>query len=769
MPRSMPTIILNAAQVWKKRILRGEESLLGGAPCWNVSTIRDLRVRFEDNPIEGGDESFFDKLKIQLTGAPEETAFLASEILWLLYLFPSNIGAIKKRQNIANVWNWTGKPLVIKQDLLTDEVLAGVGSGGPGFNNHIWREFLFAIILCDELVSLTEEKRRTMLEAADPFASWLDAITLSKNRQFRHMILFLLFPTEFERVSSKREKRAILKGFNETVAADVSDERLSVDIALRKLRARLSIDKGSGDFDFYDADLKMIWKPSEPGEDPPGPDKHESETSAEMTSDIAAGVRYWLVGANWDGKDKTPEFVDSGAWLNGYEDKYLDRVRSARPGDKIAIKAAFRQKNGLPFDNKGHDVGIMRIKARGTVTVNPGDGRRLVVEWEEDFESFDIYGYAWQPTISELSSKKWPEAVAWIFYSVKQPIRELAASWWHSPPTDHSETPHDDISYNHVPINRIFYGPPGTGKTFMLEAQGAEGIERMTDYLSKDRVDGKVGLEVVTFHQSFSYEDFIEGLRPIARNGGVAYEVRDGLFKKLCVRALDNPDKKFALFIDEINRGNVSSIFGELITLIEPGKRLRFSENGEPGYSAPGTTVRLPVSDDLFGIPCNVDIYATMNTADRSLVRMDTALRRRFEFVECLPHPEILAGRIIEGVDLEKLLAAMNERIEVLLDRDHTIGHAYFMAIDAAKGIEALALLFERKIIPLLEEYFFEDWGRIAKVLGDSKKADASKRFIIPISTETGAYEDDSALSGKRYRKRAEALRNPAAYIGVYE
>jgi hypothetical protein len=382
----MPTIILNAAQEWKNRILMGEESLLGGAPCWNVSTIKDLRTRFEGNLLEGRDESFFDKLKIQLTGAPEETAFLASEILWLLYLFPSNIGSVKKRQNIANVWNWTGKPLVVKQDLLADEVLAGVGSGGPGFNNHIWREFLFAIILCDELVSLTEEKRRTMLEAADPFASWLDAITASKNRQFRHMILFLLFPAEFERVSSKREKRAILKGFNETVDADVSDERLSVDTALRKLRARLSRDRGSRDFDFYDTDLKMIWKLSGAEDAAPGViDKVESETSTEMTADIAAGVRYWLVGANWDGKDKTPEFVDSGAWLNGYEDKYLDRVRNARPGDKIAIKAAFRQKKGLPFDNKGHDVGIMRIKARGTVTVNPGDGRRLVLTAMSEF------------------------------------------------------------------------------------------------------------------------------------------------------------------------------------------------------------------------------------------------------------------------------------------------------------------------------------------------------------------------------------------------
>lgn len=747
MPRSMPTIILNAAQQWKNRILLGEESLLGGTPCWNVSTIKDLRSRFEGNLLEGKDESFFDKLKIQLTGAPDETAFLASEILWLLYLFPSNIGFAKKRQNIANVWNWTGNPLIVEQDLLADNVLSGIGSGGPGFNNHIWREFLFAIVLCDELLSMPEEKRRTILEAADPFASWLDAITLSKNRQFRHMILFLLFPTDFERVSSKGEKRSILKGFNEIVDTNVSDECLAVDIALRKLRERLSIVRGSGDFDFYDSDLKMIWKIG--SVEPPS-----VTDPTEMTADIAAGIRYWLVGANWDGKDKTHEFVDSGAWLNGYEDKYLDRVRSARTGDKIAIKAAFRQKNGLPFDNKGHDVGIMRIKARGTVTVNPGDGRRLIVEWEEDFESFDIYGYAWQPTISELSSKKWPEVVAWTFYGVKQPIHEIII---------------EGISYDHVPINRIFYGPPGTGKTFMLEAKGTLGIERMPDYLNKNRADGENGLVVVTFHQSFSYEDFIEGLRPIPINGGVTYNVRPGLFKNLCERALANPDKKFALFIDEINRGNVSSIFGELITLIEPGKRLRFSENGEPDYSTPGTTVQLPVSEDRFGIPCNVDIYATMNTADRSLVRIDTALRRRFEFVECMPRPDLLAGHTIDGVDLEKLLATMNERIEGLIDRDHTIGHAYFMNIDAAKGIEALALLFERKILPLLEEYFFEDWGRIAKVLGDSKKADASKRFIVPISAEVGEYEDESALSGKRYRKRTEAFHNPAAYIGVYE
>lgn len=216
--------------------------------------------------------------------------------------------------------------------------------------------------------------------------------------------------------------------------------------------------------------------------------------------------------------------------------------------------------------------------------------------------------------------------------------------------------------------------------------------------------------EFVTFHQSYAYEDFIEGIKPVMEtegDGELRYEIKDGLFKTLCQRAKNDPENKYAIFIDEINRGNVSSIFGELITLIEPDKRLGM-ENA--------MTATLPYSRDAFGVPSNVDIYGTMNTADRSVEALDTALRRRFAFEEMLPKPELLKQAIKKGVSLEDILVCINERIEALIDRDHTIGHSYLFN---AKSMDDLKLAFKDKIIPLLQEYFYGDYGKIGLVLGE--------------------------------------------------
>ena len=153
-----------------------------------------------------------------------------------------------------------------------------------------------------------------------------------------------------------------------------------------------------------------------------------------------------------------------------------------------------------------------------------------------------------------------------------------------------------------------------------------------------------------------------------------------------------------------------------------------------------------------------------MNTADRSLVRIDTALRRRFEFVECMPDPSLLRDKVITGVDLERMLARINEGIEAVLDRDHLIGHAYFMDLSPDQGIEGLADVFGKKIIPLLEEYFFEDWGQIEKVLNDKAKSRDEFRFVQSVK-DSG---DDEGYRRRRYRRNPGALREPEAYIGIY-
>lgn len=223
--------------------------------------------------------------------------------------------------------------------------------------------------------------------------------------------------------------------------------------------------------------------------------------------------------------------------------------------------------------------------------------------------------------------------------------------------------------------------------------------------------------ETVTFHQSFSYEDFIEGIKPRVGVDGAAsigYEIQPGVFKRLCDRARADKEHEYAIFIDEINRGNVASIFGELISLIEEDKR-----EGAPRELA----VRLPYSKELFSVPANVSIIGTMNSADRSVEALDSALRRRFSFIEVSPSVDVLRdARIeVEGIDIPRLFEVINQRLEKLLNRDHQIGHAYFLELQNGKSsLEGLRSLFQSKIVPLLQEYFYSDLGRIGLVVGDA-------------------------------------------------
>lgn len=277
------------------------------------------------------------------------------------------------------------------------------------------------------------------------------------------------------------------------------------------------------------------------------------------------------------------------------------------------------------------------------------------------------------------------------------------------------------------PLNLILYGPPGTGKTYHTVNKSLEILDPSTDWTTKARKEAieafnnfkkEKRIVFTTFHQSMNYEDFIEGIKPDLSGKSLGYEIKPGVFKQISKAASDNLGKNYVLIIDEINRGNVANIFGELITLIEEDKRAGCPE---------AISVTLPYSKEVFSVPKNLYIIGTMNTADRSVEALDSALRRRFSFEEMMPNPKLLESVSIEGIGktLANLLSLVNQRIEILKDREHQIGHSYFMGfVDRDKKpttvkSEELEPVFVDKIIPLLQEYFYGDYEKIQLVLGD--------------------------------------------------
>lgn len=557
--------------------------------------------------------------------------------------------------------------------------------------------------------------------------------------------------------------------------------------------------------------------------------------------DYSIKEKYYLVGAYWsdvEPKDQTERFVDAGLWENGYEDKLLDEVNAISEGSHIAIKSTYTREKVKS---------VMLIKARGVVEKNHKDGRTLDVLWEEDFTPFELdFSGGYRATISEVKDKNHINA---IWNDEREEVEEEMVT--------------EENDKKEFPLNQILYGPPGTGKTYntVLSAsrivKGNSVVSNYSDALEvfNENLGGRI--EFITFHQSYSYEDFIQGLRPdVETQGQLSFEKKDGVFTRIAVDALfeyykilkqknrqtttnklksddnelyldfvdylkssgqrefqshsgskivlssftknDNIEfkhgdssrtyivsgkrliklhnaypeleklkninndirdtiggcnttvywvalqeyikffnshnnqvelpqeqdyeeisyetkkkllatvdlselrtvsteevPKYAIIIDEINRANISRVFGELITLIEPDKR----SHGEIPLSC-----TLP-SGESFIVPSNLYIIGTMNTADKSIALLDIALRRRFEFISMYPRYDL-------DVHRKEVLQKINEQIIKLKGHDFQIGHSYFMG-KAFNLVDAM----NKKVIPLLLEYFLNDESEVRGII----------------------------------------------------
>ena len=276
----------------------------------------------------------------------------------------------------------------------------------------------------------------------------------------------------------------------------------------------------------------------------------------------------------------------------------------------------------------------------------------------------------------------------------------------------------------------ILYGPPGTGKTYWAE-QAVHNLAALWNYgvtfgdLSEEERNRVTGhrsdafVRTCTFHPSYGYEDFIEGFRPETTGGNLSFAIQCGIFKGVCHAASKDPSGRYYLIIDEINRGDIPRIFGELLTLLDKPKR--------------GSAVVLPLSGAPFEVPRNVFIVGTMNTADRSIALLDTALRRRFGFIELMPDPHMLGDTVVEGIALRPWLAALNQQVAAHVGRDGRnlqVGHSYLMSSGhPIQEFQHLARVLQEDVLPLLEEYCYEDWETLERILGSGLVDVGKHRF----------------------------------------